>query len=209
MRASKELTHEQLCARLGPRARPGLLSTPCARASMRTKPWRTAHSCKGHARAGRRWLWPQPRRAGQRGPHIHAHEGRVCERDWRWAGGGGGSGSILRGRDWIWGKAASGIRFGWQARSREDDLSSRAIVRRAGAPHLRNRRVRPGRSTRPRFATGITALRARDGGRERFGHRGTWGAGSHLDAVLRRAHHPACAPVWKEMSADSRRAAIH
>ena len=79
--------------------------------------------------------------------------------------------------------------------SREDDLSSRAIVRISfgGQAHLTCETVasRPGRSIRPRFATGITALRARDGGRERFGHRGTWGAGSHLDAVLRRAHHPA------------------
>ena len=114
MRASKDVPHGQEHARPGTRARPGVANTSRARASMRTKPWRTAHTCKRHARAGRRPHCPQPRRSGEGGPQQHAAACRVCARDWRGAGGGGGSGSILRTRDSIRGGAGCGERRGFE-----------------------------------------------------------------------------------------------
>ena len=41
------MIHEQQHAQPGTRARPNLSNTTCARAPMRTNPWRAALSCKG------------------------------------------------------------------------------------------------------------------------------------------------------------------
>ena len=144
---------------------------------MRTKPWRTAHSCKGHARTGRGQLWsqvcPDRARAGQAG----RRSAQICARDWRRPAGGGGSGSILRTRDWIRGRAVLESKKGFEKASREA-LSPPTSSCEGGA-HLAPGTTSPrcSRSTRPRFAARITALRARDGESERFGQRSTWRSG--------------------------------
>ena len=176
---SMETIHEQQHAQPGTRARPNLSSTTCSRAPMRTKPWQPAHSCKGHGAqaAGGSGHTPCLELDRARASQAGRRSAQVCARDWHQQAGGGGSGSILRGRDWIQGRAGLGSKEGFEKASRE--AVSPPTSSSEGGAHLAPGTASPrcSRSMGPRLAARITALRARDGESERFRQRSTWRSG--------------------------------
>ena len=170
-----ETIHEQQHAQPGTRARPNLSNTTCARAPTRTKPWRTALSCKGRGAQAADGSGPRPRKcAGQAG----RRSAQVCARDWRRPAGGGGSGSFLRTTDWIRGRAGLGSKEGFERRhGRLFRLPHRpARVGRTSLPERPHRAV-VGRQGCAFGAHHRPRLRARDGESERFRQRSTWRSG--------------------------------